>query len=101
MESRPKPLFRTLAITAIVLAGLCFGNLLHQVLSHGPGHDRESPLTCWVCAATQHAPGNLGNDSGAIIAPSLAPTDVPQTAPAPPLSTEYHSASPRAPPHSA
>ena len=102
MTTRPKPILRTLFLVALVMAGLCFGNLLHQVVSHdAEGHGNDSPLTCWVCAATHHAPGDLGSESGSIVAPSAVSTLVHPAASRIASTAERGPSSPRAPPPSA
>ena len=100
---KPKPTFRTLTVTALVLVGLCFGSLLHQVISHSSvaNHGKESPLTCWVCAATQHAPGNLDSESGDIATPLPVSTEVLPALPAPCLPADHRLSPPRSPPQSA
>ena len=102
MTTRPRPTLRTLFLVVLVMAGLCFGNLLHQVLSHdAEGHENDTPLSCWVCAATHHVPGDLGSESGSIATPFtvstlLAPAEIVVVPTA-----ECGPSSPRAPPLSA
>jgi hypothetical protein len=100
---KPKPTFRTLTATALVLVGLCFGNLLHQVISHSSvaNHGKESPLTCLLCAATQHASGNLDSETPDLAAPLPVSTEVPPALPAPCLPADHRLSPPRSPPQSA